>query len=267
MRAAYRVRLVANLVNGSTLAGLVVAAAGRARLGPGRDGLLIGERYRLPVPPAPAFTLGNVIMTRVERDALLGHEALLAHEARHATQFAWCAGLVMLPLYFTAAGVSWVLTGDFGSRNIFERRAGLADGGYTDRPLRPALARWVATARAGRRSQARGHEVPPAQGAAPPASPAPWLHAGPEPGRRRRVGKHGAVWAVVTAPVPARGGAVGGLRAAAAGAVRRGHLPGGRHPLAAHLAGADCAALAPGHPGPAGDCPLQPGGLGHLQHR
>ena len=117
----------------------------------GRDGLLIGERYRLPVPPAPAFTLGNVIMTRIERDALLGQEALLAHEARHATQFAWCAGLVMLPLYFTAAGVSWVLTGDFGSRNIFERRAGLADGGYTDRPLRPALARWVATAR---RSQA-----------------------------------------------------------------------------------------------------------------
>jgi hypothetical protein len=106
------------------------------------------------VPPAPAFTLGNVIMTRVERDALLGHEALLAHEARHATQFAWCAGLVMLPLYFTAAGVSWVLTGDFGSRNIFERRAGLADGGYTDRPLRPPLARWVATARPGRRSRA-----------------------------------------------------------------------------------------------------------------
>ena len=30
MRAAYRARLVANLVNGSTLAGLLVAAAGRA---------------------------------------------------------------------------------------------------------------------------------------------------------------------------------------------------------------------------------------------
>jgi len=105
MRAAYRVRLVANLVNGSTLAGLVVAAAGRARLGPGRDGLLIGERYRLPVPPAPAFTLGNVIMTRIERDALLGQEALLAHEARHATQFAWCAGLVMLPLLHGGRGV------------------------------------------------------------------------------------------------------------------------------------------------------------------
>jgi len=53
MRAAYRVRLVANLVNGSTLAGLRVAAAGRAALGPDRDGLLSGERHRLPVPPPP----------------------------------------------------------------------------------------------------------------------------------------------------------------------------------------------------------------------
>ena len=150
MRAAYRVRLVANLVNGSTLAGLLVAAVGRARLASGGDGLLIGDRYRLPLPPAPAFCLGNVIMTRNERDALVREEALLAHEARHATQFAWCAGLVMLPLYFTAAGVSWVLTGDFGSRNIFELRAGLTDGGYADRPLRPALARWAVRAPAAR---------------------------------------------------------------------------------------------------------------------
>ena len=150
MRAAYRVRLVANLVNGSTLAGLLVAAVGRARLASGGDGLLIGDRYRLPLPPAPAFCLGNVIMTRNERDALVREEALLAHEARHATQFAWCAGLVMLPLYFTAAGASWVLTGDFGSRNIFERRAGLTEGGYADRPLRPALARWAVRAPAAR---------------------------------------------------------------------------------------------------------------------
>ena len=47
----------------------------------------------------------------------------------------------MIPLYFLAAGVSWGLTGDFGSRNVFERLAGLADGGYTDKPLRPAVAR------------------------------------------------------------------------------------------------------------------------------
>jgi hypothetical protein len=48
----------------------------------------------------------------------------------------------MLPLYFAAAAASWALTGDFGSRNVFERRAGLADGGYADRPLRPAIARF-----------------------------------------------------------------------------------------------------------------------------
>ena len=143
MRTAYRVRLAANLVNGSTLAGLLVAAAGRARLGRGADGLLIGAGYRLPVPVAPAFTVGNVILARGDRAALAAREALLTHEARHATQYACCGGLVMLPLYFLAAGVSWGMTGDFGARNVFERRAGLADGGYTDKPLRPVLARFA----------------------------------------------------------------------------------------------------------------------------
>jgi hypothetical protein len=143
MRAAYRVRLVVNLANGSTLAGLLVAVAGRSRLARAADGLLVGVRYRLPVPVAPAFTVGNVILTRSDRAALASMEALLAHEARHTTQYAWCGGLVMLPLYFLAAGVSWGLTGDFGVRNVFERQAGLADGGYTDKPLRPALARFA----------------------------------------------------------------------------------------------------------------------------
>jgi hypothetical protein len=142
MRRGYRVRLVVNAANGSTLIGLLVAAAGRARLTPGVNGLLVAERYRLPVPAASAFCVGNVILTRMDRADLASADRLLAHEARHATQYAWCAGPVMLPLYFIAAGLSWALTGDFGSRNVFERRAGLADGGYSDRPLRPALARW-----------------------------------------------------------------------------------------------------------------------------
>ena len=47
----------------------------------------------------------------------------------------------MVPLYLAAAAVSWLLTGDTGCRNVFERRAGLTDGGYTDKPLRPALRR------------------------------------------------------------------------------------------------------------------------------
>ena len=47
----------------------------------------------------------------------------------------------MLPLYFAAAGASWVLSGDLGAWNLFERRAGLVDGGYADVPLRPVFLR------------------------------------------------------------------------------------------------------------------------------
>ena len=137
MRPRHRVRLVVNLLNGSTLAGLAAAKAGRARLTRFPDGLLVAADYRLPVPSAPAFTLGNVIITH--RPALEPGTALLRHEARHSTQYAWCGGVFMLPLYFTAAGVSWLVSGDFGAWNIFERGAGLADGNYTARPLRPAL--------------------------------------------------------------------------------------------------------------------------------
>ena len=136
-----RAREAVNLVNGSTLAGLGVAVAGRARVVRGPDRLFIGTGYRLPVPPAPAFCLGNVILTR--GDGIDPGSPLFAHEARHATQFACCGGVAMVPMYLAAAGVSWVLTGDFGARNVFERRAGLADGGYTDRPLRPVFLRVV----------------------------------------------------------------------------------------------------------------------------
>jgi len=145
MRAGLRARRVINLVNGSTLAGLGVAALGRARLARTADGLFLGTGYRLPVPPAPAFCLGNVIVTR--RDGLDPDSAMFRHEARHATQYAWCGGVVMVPLYLVAAGVSWALTGDFGARNVFERRAGLTDGGYADLPLRPALRRVNGSAR------------------------------------------------------------------------------------------------------------------------
>ena len=137
MRLRHRVRLAVNLLNGSTPAGLAVSLAGHARLARYPDGLLVGTGYRLPVPPAPAFTLGNVILTR---HAVLGRDTvLLRHEARHATQYAWCGGLLMLPLYLAAAGVSWLLSGDFGAWNVFERAAGLADGGYAAVPLRTAL--------------------------------------------------------------------------------------------------------------------------------
>lgn len=134
MRARYRVRLAANLANGSTLAGVAIGLAGRVRLALAPEGLVVGTGYRLPVPPVPAFTMGSVILTR--REALPSDTALFRHEARHSTQYAWCGGLLMLPLYFASAGASWLLSGDVGAWNVFERRAGLIDGGYADVPLR-----------------------------------------------------------------------------------------------------------------------------------
>lgn len=137
MRAGLRARQLVNLANGSTLAGLGVAALGGARVARSADGLFLGTSYRLPVPTAPAFCLGNVIVTRLDGLA----PEIFRHEARHATQFACCGGVLMVPLYLAAVAVSWALTGDFGARNVFERRAGLADGGYTDTPLRPSIRR------------------------------------------------------------------------------------------------------------------------------
>jgi hypothetical protein len=155
VRARYRVRLAVNLLNGSTLAGLAAARAGGARLARFPDGLLVAAGYRLPVPPAPAFTLGNVIITR--RAVLAFGTPLARHEARHCTQYAWCGGVLMLPLYFAAAGASWLASGSVGAWNVFERGAGLADGGYTARPLRPVFRRTLEKSRA---SEQAGHLAP-----------------------------------------------------------------------------------------------------------
>jgi hypothetical protein len=169
VRARLRVRQAVNLVNGSTLAGLGVATLGGAAIARSADGLLTGTGYRLPVPPAPAFCVGNVIVTR--RDAIDPRSRLFCHEARHATQFAWCGGVLMIPLYLAAAGVSWALTGDFGARNVFERLAGLSDGGYADTPLRPVLRRVSGSSR---RACAPGRPDPgPAAGARDGSSASP----------------------------------------------------------------------------------------------
>ncbi len=138
MRARYRLRQIVNVVNTSTLLGLLVAVLGRAQITRGPDGLLLARGYRRAVPPrrAPAFTLGNVVMLRADEDAPVRRPGLLTHEARHATQYAWCLGPAMVLLYFLASAWSWLRCGDFASRNVFERRAGLALGGYKERPLR-----------------------------------------------------------------------------------------------------------------------------------
>ncbi len=140
MTSAERVRATVNTLNGATLLGLGVALCGRARISTGPAGLLLAVDYRLRLPPALAFTVGNVVLSRLSADELAGRPALLRHECRHATQYAWCLGPVMIPLYLAAAGWSWVRTGDFASRNVFERAAGLSDGGYVERPVRPVFA-------------------------------------------------------------------------------------------------------------------------------
>jgi hypothetical protein len=165
VRAGLRLRQAVNLANFSTLAGLGAAVAGGARIARGVDGLVIATRYRLPVPPAPAFCLGNVILTR-DADIDPG-SPLFRHEARHATQYAWSGGVAVVPLYLLAAGASWALTGDFGACNVFERLAGLADGGYTDKPLRAGFRR-VRVSGSGRPAAGPGRR-PRGQASAAPA--------------------------------------------------------------------------------------------------
>lgn len=131
------------MVNLSTPAGLALARVAADRpVYRGPRQLRVARGYRWPVPPAPAFTLGNVVFLRAP--ARPGTEpvasipaGLLAHEERHASQYALCGGLLMPGLYLVAAGWSWLRTGDFASRNPFERRAGLALGGYREAPVRP----------------------------------------------------------------------------------------------------------------------------------
>jgi len=127
---AHRVRRVANWLNLTTPLGLLVAAAGRARVRRGPDGLLVAEGYRLPFPVAGAFTIGDVVTTASTLEELERRTpGVTAHEGRHAWQYA-VGGVWFFPAY--AAGAAWSLlrTRDPGLRNPLERHAGLVSGGY-----------------------------------------------------------------------------------------------------------------------------------------
>ena len=126
--------MILNFVNLSTPLGLLIALVGGCSLRRIDGGLYLACGYGIPVPLAPAFTVGNVVLYR-QAGEFDGRPELLGHEARHATQYAWCVGLPMLPMYALAAGISLVLSGDPASYNPFERLAGLAAGGYEQRGL------------------------------------------------------------------------------------------------------------------------------------
>lgn len=132
------VRLVGNFANLSTELGLLVAWTGRAEIRRGPRGLWLAEGYRIPFPVAGAFTVGNVITTPTSfEERLRGLPRLLDHEERHSWQYLWCLGLPFYLVYTVMMGWSVLRTGDRAARNAFERHAGLADGGYADRPVIP----------------------------------------------------------------------------------------------------------------------------------
>jgi hypothetical protein len=133
----WRLRSLLNLLNGSTLLGLVIAAAGHASVSNGPRGLVLATRFRPGFPPAAAFTVGNVVLTRHDRSWLLERPRLLQHEERHAWQYVACLGLPMLPAYLLASAYSYLRTGEPALCNPFERLAGLADGGYRGRAPNP----------------------------------------------------------------------------------------------------------------------------------
>jgi hypothetical protein len=132
MKSGQRLRQIANVLNGSTPLGLLLAAAARARVRSGPRGLLVATGYRWRLPFAGAFTVGNVVLFRAGPEQALADLVLLRHEERHSSQYAWCLGVPFLPLYFLAAGWSLWRTGNPGSANAFERHAGLRAGGYPD---------------------------------------------------------------------------------------------------------------------------------------
>jgi hypothetical protein len=123
-------RRIGNLFNLSTVLGVLLATAGRARIHRGPHGLLLAERCRLPLFGAGAMTIASVVLTSGTFASLVGRlPRVLDHESRHATQ--WLAlGLLLLPAYALGALWSVLSTGDRAAGNPFERAAGLADGGY-----------------------------------------------------------------------------------------------------------------------------------------
>ena len=128
-------------MNLSTPLGVLVAAVGGASISRGPRGLLLAEHYRPRFPVAAAFTVGNVVVTRSDWATIQRRfPELLTHEERHAWQYLYCLGLPYYLVYSACMLWSVLRTGDRAAANFFERQAGLAEGGYLERPARPLRA-------------------------------------------------------------------------------------------------------------------------------
>ncbi|MGA8987334.1 hypothetical protein [Aeromicrobium sp.] len=125
-----RSRAMLNWINLSTPLGLLVARIGGAATVRHDRGTYLATGYRHGFPGASAFTIGSVIISRHDLAYFEDRPALLRHEDRHCTQYAFALGVAMLPMYLVCAGMSYVIAGDHSSYNPFERLANLADGNY-----------------------------------------------------------------------------------------------------------------------------------------
>lgn len=132
----WHLKVVLNLANLSTPLGMLLGLLGGARLHRGPRGMVLGSGYRLHLPVARAFTVGNVVLTRHDLTLFEHHPALLAHEERHTWQYAALLGTPFVPLYLLAMAWSLLRGGDIGTHNVFERLAGLEDGGYATLSVR-----------------------------------------------------------------------------------------------------------------------------------
>ncbi|WP_176737767.1 hypothetical protein [Micromonospora inyonensis] len=139
-----RTRTTLTWLNGTTPVGLALAVLARTTRRRTPDGLVVAGGYRLPVPRQACFTVGAVVLTRRPPEWLLHPDRadLLGHERRHTGQYA-LLGPLFWPAYWLACAWSYALTGGYGPGNVFERRAGLAAGGYPEPTLRP----WAAALR------------------------------------------------------------------------------------------------------------------------
>ena len=100
-----RVRTVVNWANLSTPVGLLAARAGGASLHPIGRGVLVATGWRWRRAGVDATTVGSVVLTPRDVAWLRARPALVRHEDRHVTQYAWLLGPVFLPLYLLAVDV------------------------------------------------------------------------------------------------------------------------------------------------------------------
>ena len=127
-------RRVVNVLTLATPVGLALARSGHARLVPGPHGTWVatGYRSRFPAPRAPAVTIGDVVLLRLDDEHLARRPLLLHPRVAAQRPVGLLARAARLPRSPTAwpACVSWWKVRDFALANVFEVRAGLVDGGY-----------------------------------------------------------------------------------------------------------------------------------------